>query len=85
MQAAPIMIFMLSFPLMQYVSSSGQEAHEGIVRCAGSPTELLQLHSTRIKRDVPQVLHPLPALQSPEIPSPLGWSSLQRIIHENLH
>lgn len=51
----------------------GQEAHEGVVWRTGSSAELLQLHSSRIERNVPQILHPLPAFQSPEVPSSLGW------------
>lgn len=52
-------------------NSQGQETHEGVVWCAGSPTELLQLHCARIKRNVPKIFHPLPALKGPEVPPPL--------------
>lgn len=50
----------------------GQETHEGLVRCAGSSTELLQLHCPGIQRNVPKILHTFPAFQSPQIPSSLG-------------
>lgn len=49
----------------------GQETHEGLVRCAGSSTELLQLHCPGIQRNVPKILYTLPTFQSPQIPSSL--------------
>lgn len=65
---------------MFHLFSTGQETDEGIIRRAGSSTELLQLHSAGIKRNVPQVLHPLPAFQSPEIPPPVGGSRLAAVL-----
>lgn len=62
----------LTFIVSRHFLWPGQEAHEGVVWCTGSSAELLQLHSSRIKRNVPQILHTLPAFQSPEVPSSLG-------------
>lgn len=63
----------LTFIVSRHFLWPGQEAHEGVVWRTGSSAELLQLHSSRIERNVPQILHPLPAFQSPEVPSSLGW------------
>lgn len=57
--------------ILVYILFSGQEAYEGTVWCIGPPTELLQLHSTGVKRNVPQILHPISTFQGLEIPSPL--------------
>lgn len=44
--------------------STGQEAHEVSVRRSRSSAKLLQLHCSGVERNVPQILHPVSALQS---------------------
>lgn len=56
--------------LFVYVSPpTGQEANKGPVWCAGPSSELLQVHSTGVQRDVPSLLHQAAALQSHQVPS----------------
>ena len=61
----------LAGPQAAWLCLSGQEADQGPLRRAGSPPELLQVHSPGVQGDVPAVLHQTAALQSVPVPAAL--------------
>ena len=69
---SPLEVHVTQSDVKRFYFYPGQETHEGLVRCAGSSTELLQLHCPGIQRDVPKIIHTLSAFQGSPIPPSLG-------------